>query len=126
MPSNKYKSLEDRIIANSVLSFDQGTVIKGEWSPCWVWIGRHIVNRSGQFYGRITLRVRRKKNEAKIVKNFLVHRIVLVVFKGRRLTKKTVVRHLCNNTLCVNPGHLMGGTQSTNIKQCYREGRRKI
>ncbi len=34
-----------------------------------------------------------------------------------------VVCHDCNNTKCVNPGHLYLGTQQDNIAQMVREGR---
>lgn len=109
----KYDSPIDRIIANTILSterFYDGT-------PCWEWIGTRKANRSGTFYGTISVRVGGR------VKKELVHRFVLREIKGRLLTRKSVGRHLCNNTLCAAPLHLVGGTQRTNVRQCVREGR---
>lgn len=109
----KYASPEDRIIANTILSdelFYNGT-------PCWIWIGTRKTNRAGMTYG--TISVRRNGEHRKE----LVHRFVLREIKGRRLTSRSVGRHLCNNPLCCNPMHLVGGTQTTNVRQCVREGR---
>jgi hypothetical protein len=109
----KYASPEDRIIANTILSDEQfhaGT-------PCWIWIGTRKINRDGKAYGTISVR----KNGA--VTKELVHRFVLREIRGRRMGRGSVGRHLCNNPLCCNPMHLVGGTQATNIRQCVREGR---
>ena len=104
----KYASLIDRIIANSTLSdenFYNGT-------PCWEWIGRVTTNRSGTKYPR----------KGQVTMEF-AHRVVVRNIKGRRLTKRMVAMHLCNNSLCVNPDHLGGGKQTTNVRQAVREGR---
>lgn len=111
----KYTDITERIIANTVLaqdSFYEGT-------PCWLWLLRAEMNRSGQHYGRMNIKVKGK------VKGMLVHRMVVIHIKGRRLTRRVVVRHLCNNTLCCNPAHLVGGTASSNMKQMVRDGRGK-
>jgi hypothetical protein len=34
-----------------------------------------------------------------------------------------IVMHTCDTPTCVNPEHLVGGTQSDNIKDCVRKGR---
>lgn len=110
----KYPSLIDRIIANTVLATD--SEYKGSW--CWLWTG----SRNSAGYGVITMR--RKTGVKKgTVKRALVHRVVVKDIKGRSLTKRNVVLHLCNNPLCCNPDHLAGGTQKQNMKQCVREGR---
>jgi hypothetical protein len=49
--------------------------------------------------------------------------VVVRGIKGRRLSKRMVVQHLCNNSICVNPAHLIGGTQKANVKQCVADGR---
>lgn len=35
----------------------------------------------------------------------------------------TVVRHTCDNRLCVNPEHLLGGTQGQNLRDAVKRGR---
>lgn len=114
----KYPSLCDRIIANSVLS--ENNFFNG--SPCWEWIGARSRNRCGKHYGKLTIRLKRGPKKGRL-KTWKVHRLVLIVFKGRRLTSRMVARHLCNNTLCCNPNHIVGGTQQSNVRQCVREER---
>lgn len=116
----KYPSLEDRIIANSVPSEE----FAWNGSRCWDWIGAVKVNRSGMKYGRIARRIKRGPRKGK-VKTDAAHRVALKAFTGRYLGAKMVVKHLCNNSLCVNPAHLQGGTQRANVRQCVREGRHK-
>lgn len=114
----KYASLIDRIIANSILSdenFYNGT-------PCWEWIGRVTTNRSGTKYPRMARRLTKGPRKGRVTMEF-AHRVVVRNIKGRRLTKRMVAMHLCNNSLCVNPDHLGGGKQTTNVRQAVREGR---
>lgn len=116
----KYANLKERILANTLVSevsFYRGT-------PCWDWIGATCTNRSGKKYGKLQVRIKRGRNKGKN-KTWLVHRLVLVVFKGRKMTQRMVGRHLCNNTLCANPAHLVGGSQKANMRQCVREKRHR-
>lgn len=111
----KYVDLCERIIANSVLSADNfynGT-------PCWEWVGKF---RNG--YPAITRRYKSGPRKGKVY-NTGVHRLAIVVFKGRRMTPKMVAQHLCNNKQCVNPEHLKGGSQASNVRQCVEDGRHK-
>jgi len=114
----KYASLEERIIANSVASND--TFYEG--TPCWIWLGATVTNRSGKKYGKIMLRWKAGKRKGQ-TRTAYAHRISLSVFRGRRLTARMVAKHLCNNTLCVNPMHLEGGSQISNVRQCVVQGR---
>lgn len=116
----KYPSMIDRIIANTVLSTENYY----DGTPCWEWIGAYTVNRNGTRYGKMDVRRKQGKNKGKR-KTWLVHRLVLVVFKGRIMTPRMVGRHLCNNTICCNPAHLVGGTQRSNVRQAVREGRHR-
>lgn len=113
----RYASLRDRIIANSVLAPpESGRILNG--TPCWEWAG--TLNAAG--YPRMTLRRKRGPRKGK-VRGVLAHRQSLIEFKGVKLSRRQVCKHLCNNPLCVNPEHLEAGSQSSNMKQCVREGR---
>lgn len=119
--SAKYATLGDRIIANSILSQDQ--TYKG--TPCWNWIGAVRTNNRGVKYGSMSFRYKSGPRKGK-VGTAAAHRMSVKAFhKGKRITPKTVVMHLCNNSLCVNPAHLLGGTQARNVKQCVKDGRHK-
>ena len=120
MPA-KYATLGDRIIANSLMSETQ--FYKG--TPCWNWTGKTGRNRSGMSYGKMTFRYQRGPRKGKVY-NMAAHRASVKAFHvGKRITPKTVVMHLCNNSLCVNPAHLLGGTQMKNVRQCVKDGRHK-
>lgn len=116
----KYACLEDRLIANTRLSDD--SAYKG--TACWEWIGAYVVNRGGMRYGKLDVRRKQGKFKGKR-KTWYAHRLAVIVFKGRRLWPRQVVAHLCNNSLCINPEHLLGGSQRKNIQQCVRDGRHK-
>lgn len=109
----RYAALSDRIIASTVIDFESW--YGGE--PCWIWIRAN----NGR-YGKIGLRWKSGPRKGQN-RNALAHRMALQEFKNRRLTTRSVAKHLCNNTLCCNPAHLVGGTQKTNVRQCVREGR---
>ncbi len=112
----RYADLGERIIANSVLSETQHY----NGTPCWIWIGC----RNNYGYGKIDLTWKSgpRKGTKRVA---LAHRIALMFFTGRKLTARSVAKHLCNTRACVNPGHLLGGTQKSNVRQCVREGRHK-
>ena len=55
----------------------------------------------------------------------LVHRLAYMYFNNASLEDiaEKVVMHKCDNPCCVNPKHLMLGTQSDNIHDMHRKGR---
>src|SRR6266581_1432000 len=114
----KYTCMQERIIANGVVSED--SFYNG--TPCWIWTGATTTNRSGKRYGKINIRIKRGPNKGKI-KSAKAHRESIKAFTGRVLTTKSVARHLCNLTLCCNWEHLIGGSQRKNVRQCVVEGR---
>lgn len=73
-------------------------------SGCWIWMGG-IWNDTG--YGRMTSSASGKREEIG------AHRASYLVFKGV-IKKGHVVRHMCDNPLCVNPDHLVTGTAYQN------------
>lgn len=118
-PPRPYKSMLERIAANSVESdrlfyTDPKT---GDKTPCRVWTGP----RNGSGYGHIGVRRKRgpKKNT---VAYLLVHRVVAELVTGIK-PRSRVVKHLCNNYLCCEGGHLKIGTQKSNVQQCVKDGR---
>lgn len=117
----RYASLAERIIANSI----QSQTLFHNDTPCWIWTGKVGANRSGMLYGRMTFRYKTGPRKGKVY-NMAAHRASVSAFhQNKRITPKTVVMHRCNNSLCVNPAHLTGGTQSRNVKQCVKDGRHK-
>lgn len=77
--------------------------IRDELTDCLIWtgaknsLGYGVVERGGV--------------------NRYVHRIVAGATPG------TVVRHTCDNPSCINPFHLLIGTQAENIADAVRRGR---
>lgn len=59
--------------------------------------------------------------EPKTQKTILAHRKAYQDFNGE-IPNKHVIKHSCNNKICVNPKHLVSGTQSENVKEAYRDG----
>lgn len=51
-----------------------------------------------------------------------VHRVVCELHHGPLGSKQA--RHLCHNTLCINPEHVVPGTQTENMQDSARAGRR--
>jgi len=125
---DRYPSLQERIIANTVTLDGVGmTLPDGTWSYCWIWTGKRVKSRdrgpgsTDKWYGIISTRYKSGKRKGK-VKSIRVHRLVLELFKNRRMTPKSVGMHLCTNSLCACPDHLVGGTQRQNVRQSVKDG----
>lgn len=72
---------------------------------CWLWMGE--LNDQG--YPILSI-----KEDTKWVPR-LVHRLNYVRFKGPLTQEAPIVRHKCDFPLCINPEHLLSGTQADNI-----------
>jgi hypothetical protein len=79
---------------------------------CWDWIG----NKTPKGYGKLGA-------GGKDGKGLLAHRLSFELHKGE-IPMGAVVMHMCDNPSCVNPAHLVAGTQSENIKQAFEKGRK--
>jgi len=55
--------------------------------------------------------------------NAKVHRVVYGLATGEDITGK-VIRHTCDNPLCINPDHLVAGTVKDNVNDMDKRGRR--
>ena len=94
-----------------------GKALIGKGDECWEWAGAR--KGSNGAYGCFTYEG----------KSQLAHRISALIcglidgieFKGY---KAEVIMHTCDNPACVNPNHLMVGTQQDNIKDRDKKGRR--
>lgn len=75
---------------------------------CWEWQGPRDVYGYGQL---IAAR-----------KHYKVHRLVYERFVGP-IPQDHVVRHTCDNPPCVNPEHLLTGTQRDNIRDAVERKR---
>lgn len=76
---------------------------------CWEWTG--VRNHRG--YGKIHFGRQ----------NTYAHRASYVVHKGR-IPDGLCVLHSCDNPPCVNPNHLIAGTQLENIRDCIIKKRK--
>lgn len=89
--------LKERLIDNSV---------RGE-NNCWLW--QLSTNRG---YGQIRVKDKMKK----------AHRVSYEEFIGP-IPNGLLVRHVCNNTICLNPFHLLVGTHQDNSDDKLRANR---
>ena len=84
-------------------------------SGCWLWL--NFTDRFG--YGRITVRV----GPSKRVKHYSAHRYSYEAYNSTSLLPGAVVRHKCDTPACVNPDHLVIGTQLDNMRDAIARGR---
>lgn len=77
-------------------------------SGCWLWIGATKANGYGNCSDG-----ERSRN---------AHRLSYELHVGE-IPAGMVIRHRCDTPSCVNPDHLVPGTQRENIQDCIAKGR---
>lgn len=80
-----------------------------ETTGCWNFKG----SKTEKGYGKMRVNY----------KYWLAHRYSLSLHLGREIADGMVVMHKCDNPSCVNPSHLIEGTQRDNQLDCLSKGR---
>lgn len=99
---------------------------------CWIWNGtskKHGRKNQTMFYGCIAGEIDGVRYVPK-GKQMLAHRVSWILHYGAipetEGSHGTVVMHKCDNPLCVNPEHLMLGSQKDNIDDMNKKSRGSI
>jgi hypothetical protein len=83
---------------------------------CWLWNGR--LDRKG--YARLSLWRRDKRHYVLT----LAHRLAFKAFV-RDFPTTSVIMHRCDTPCCINPSHLVEGTQAQNIHDMLEKKRER-
>lgn len=128
-PPRKYPSMRARIIANvRFVEPPKWTGLRDDPDPrrreCWIWQGGSYNSRG---YALLLVREARYCDRAQaIVKKQvakLVHRFVLLVFRGIDLNEVECACHQCSTKPCVNPWHVDPGSAEENRVDYYERER---
>lgn len=84
----------------------------GRKNECWLWTGSHTM----QNYGMC----------AKPKRKLLAHRCAYESVHGEGSADGHFIRHKCDNPPCVNPNHLVAGTQTDNMRDASERGRIRV
>lgn len=83
-------------------------------SDCWEWTGPTIkAGKNDSRYGYPSFHG----------KHILAHRYAWEMENRTEVPEGMLVRHECDNSLCINPGHLVLGTQRDNAMDAVKRGR---
>jgi hypothetical protein len=114
MRASRKGSANDRFQARFTVNAESG---------CWDWTGPK--NKKG--YGYISGEVNGKRH-VPAGRHMLAHRVSWLIHRGdipeSDSAHGTVVMHKCDNPACVNPDHLVLGSQSDNVKDMIVKGRK--
>jgi hypothetical protein len=106
-PSSKWCSLMCRLL--------DGCDRTGGDDACWPW--QRMLDKKG--YGQLTVLGRYDRAGT----SFFAHRIMFELTNGLTLSPDVKVLHTCDNPPCINPKHLVSGTQADNVRHMIIRGR---
>lgn len=84
-------------------------VLKKGHDDCWEWTG----SRNWDGYGQINVDGKTRR----------AHRLSWVMSNRKKIPKNMVIMHTCDNPPCVNPSHLVIGTQAENMADREKKNR---
>jgi len=83
---------------------------------CWIWTGARTGGRPTDKYGCLAIK------DGEKWRTVGAHRFSKAVAMGRDIKPDLHALHTCDNKLCVNPNHLVEGTEKENAGQAAASG----
>ena len=91
---------------------------KPDGNGCQLWLGW---KSSKQCYGRLRLSLQSKYSRRRL--SIAAHRLAWMLENEKDLRSTDLICHTCDNPLCVNPDHLVIGTNTSNMCDMVEKGR---